>query len=86
MSAPGSPEGVPEPELVRHLERRTLPTDPRPLLAWARRQGVTTIIAAGPGARAWVRLLAPTEHPQRVGGVYLFDLRRTRPRLQTESA
>ncbi len=76
----GVPEGVAEPELVRHLQSRTLPTDPQPLLAWARQQGVTTIIAAGSEAPAWVRLLAPTAHPQRVGGVYLFDLRTHRGR------
>jgi hypothetical protein len=71
------PDGVPEPNLVRSLER-TAPADPRPLLAWARGQGVTKIVAAGPGARAWVRLLAPIEHPHRLGGVYLFDLRPNR--------
>ena len=73
--APGAPEGVPEPELIRRLGRPAIPADPQPLLAWARRQGVTTIITAGPEARAWARLLAPAGRPQRVGGVYLFDLR-----------
>ena len=76
-----APRGVPEPNFVQVLQRPTAPTDPRPLLAWARGQGVTTIVAAGPGARGWVRLLAPTEHPQRIGGVYLFDLRGNRRRI-----
>jgi hypothetical protein len=69
------PEGVPDVPLVRRLKHATVPTNPRPLLAWARTQGVTTLVAAGPGSRAWVRLLSPVEHPQRIGGVYLFDLR-----------
>jgi hypothetical protein len=76
----GVPPGVPEVALVRRLERQILPTDPRPLLAWARSQGVTTIVVAGPRARAWVRLLAPVKHPQRLGGVYLYDLRTNRGR------
>jgi len=71
----GAPPGVPDAALVRGLERRTVPTDPRPLLAWARGQGVTKIVVAGPKARAWARLLASFERPQRLGGVYLFDLR-----------
>ncbi len=71
----GAPAGVPEPELVSRLERHTTPTDPRQLLAWARRQGVTTIVAAGPEGRAWVRALAPTAHARRVGGVWLIRLR-----------
>jgi hypothetical protein len=71
----GLQKGVPEPALVRRLQRDMIPTDPRPLLAWARGQGVTKIVVAGPRARAWVRLLAPSEHPQRIAGVYLFDLR-----------
>lgn len=70
-----APTGVPDRKLVNLLQRPTLPADPRPLLAWARGQGVTKIIAAGEGARAWIHLLAPTEHPHRIGGVYLFDLR-----------
>jgi hypothetical protein len=68
------PDGVPDPDLVRRLER-TAPANPQPLLAWARKQGITTIVAAGPGARAWVRLLTPIERPRHVGGVYLWDLR-----------
>jgi hypothetical protein len=71
----GAPAGVPEPELIRRLEGRTIPTDPQPLLAWARRQGVTTIVAAGPEGRAWVRLLSPAVRAQRIGGVYLLRLR-----------
>jgi hypothetical protein len=73
--APGAPEGVPEPNLLRRLDHRKPPTDPKPLLAWARTQGVTTIVAAGPNARAWVRFLSPVERPRRVAGVYVFDLR-----------
>jgi hypothetical protein len=69
------PVGVPEPNLVHLLQHTTVPTDPRPLLAWARRQGVTKIVVAGPTARAWVRLLAPLKQPQRVKGVYLYNLR-----------
>jgi hypothetical protein len=69
------PEGVPDAFVVRRLERPPAPTSARPLLAWARKQGVTTIVAAGPGSKAWVRLLAPIEHPRRIGGVFLFDLR-----------
>lgn len=76
-----APAGVPDPKLVHLLQRRTAPTDPRPLLAWARGQGVTTIVAAGPGARAWVRLLAPTERPRRLGGAYLFGLGANRGRV-----
>lgn len=72
---PAPLEDVPKPGLVRRFQSRTLPTDVQPLLAWARSQGVTKIVAAGPGARAWVRLLRPVERPQRLGGVYLFDLR-----------
>jgi hypothetical protein len=78
---PGAPKGVPEPDLVRRFEHRTTPTNGQPLIAWARRQGVTKILTAGEGARAWVRLLAPTERPQRLGGVYLFDLRANRDRV-----
>jgi hypothetical protein len=77
---PAPLEDVPEPRLVRRFQSRTVPTDVQPLLAWARRQGVTKIVAAGPGARAWVRLLRPAERPQRTGGVYLFDLRSGRGR------
>jgi hypothetical protein len=73
--APGAPEGVPEPRLLRRLDHRKPPTDPKPLLAWARKQGVTTIVAAGPDAGAWVRFLSPVERPRRLGGVYFFDLR-----------
>jgi hypothetical protein len=69
------PEGVPDAFLVRRLERSPAPTNPRPLLEWARKQGVTTIVAAGPGSRAWVRLLSPIVRPRRIGGVRLFDLR-----------
>jgi hypothetical protein len=69
------PHDVPERDLVHQLQRQTPPTDPRPLLAWARRQGVTKIVVVGPGADAWVRLLTPVEHPQRIGDVDLFDLR-----------
>jgi hypothetical protein len=71
---PRAPKGVPDPGLVRSLQGRTVPTDPQPLLAWARSQGVTTIVVAGEGARAWVHLLSASEHPRRVGGVYLFEL------------
>jgi hypothetical protein len=70
----GAPAGTPEPELVRRLERRPMPTDPQPLLAWARRQGVTTIVAAGPEGRAWVRLLAPDVRAQRIGDIYLLRI------------
>ena len=76
-----APRGVPDPKLVHLLQHPTAPTDARPLLAWARGQGVTKIAAAGPGARAWVRLLAPTERPHRIGGVYLFELGASRGRL-----
>jgi len=69
-----APRGVPEPRLVRSLQRRTRPTTAQPLIAWARGQGVTKILVAGTGARSWVRLLDPLAHPQRIGGVYLFDL------------
>ena len=71
--APGAPEGVPDPRVVRRFARRTVPSDVRPLLAWARRQGVTKIVVAGDGARAWAHLLGPTAQSR--GGVYLFDLR-----------
>jgi hypothetical protein len=76
-----APAGVPERKFVQDLQRPTVPTDPQPLLAWARKQGVTKIVVAGQGARAWVRLLSPTERSQRIGGVYLFDLgaKRDRP-------
>jgi hypothetical protein len=77
---PAPLEDVPQPFLVRRLQSRTMPTDPQPLLAWARRQGVTKIVAAGEGARPWVRLLGPTVRPQRIEGVYLFDLRSSRGR------
>ena len=69
-----APSGVPDPKLTHLLQLRAMPTSPRPLLAWARGQGVTKIVAAGRGARAWVHLLAPLGRPQRLGGVYLFDL------------
>jgi hypothetical protein len=69
------PEGVPDVYLVRRLKRPVVPTKPGPLLAWARNQRVTAIVAAGPGSRPWVRLLSPVERPKRIGGVYLFDLR-----------
>lgn len=76
------PEGVPDARVVRRFMRLPVPTTPQPLLAWARTQGVTKIVAAGPGSRAWVRLLSPVVHPQRIGGVHLFDLhgRKCRPR------
>ncbi len=70
-----APSGVPDPKLVQLLQHPTPSTSARSLLDWARGQGVTKIVAAGEGARAWARLLAPAEHPQRLGGVYLFDLR-----------
>ena len=72
----GSPPGVPEPDLLRSLEHPLAnpPTDAQPLLAWARGQGVTKIVVAGPGATTWIRLLALTESPHRIGGVYLFAL------------
>ena len=69
------PDGVPNVPLVRRLKHPGVPNSPQPLLAWARTQGVTTIVAAGPGSRGWVRLLSQVERPQRIGGVYLFDLR-----------
>lgn len=74
------PADVPEPAVVRSLKHRGTPPSARPLLAWARRQGVTKIVVAGTGARAWVRLLTQSLRPQRVGGVYLFDLRHPRAR------
>ena len=76
-----APRGVPEPKLIQIFQRPSAPTDRRPLLAWAHGQGVTTIVAAGPGARGWVRLLAPTERPRRIGGVYLFGLGANRGRV-----
>ncbi len=69
------PEGVADPSLVSRLKHATVPASPQPLLAWARTQGVTKIVATGPGSRGWVRLLSSVERPQRIGGVYLFDLR-----------
>jgi hypothetical protein len=72
---PGAPEGVPGRRLVRRYSRRGVPTDLRPLLAWARRQGVTKIVFAGEDARAWARLLPRPERVQRLGGVYLVDVR-----------
>jgi hypothetical protein len=69
------PEGVPDVPFVRRLKSSRVPAGPQPLLAWARAQGVTKIVAAGPGAGAWVRLLSPAVRPQRLGGVDLFDLR-----------
>jgi hypothetical protein len=69
------PDGVPEPTFIHHLERGGLPASPQELLAWARRQGVTNIVVAGRDSTAWARLLEPALRPQRVGGVYVFDLR-----------
>jgi hypothetical protein len=72
---PSGLEHVPKQHLVRRFQSRTPPTDGHPLLAWARMQGVTKIIATGTGAGAWIRVLSPIERPQRIGGVYLFNLR-----------
>ena len=69
---PGAPEGVPDPHLVNRLEHR-LPRRPGPLVAWMRKQRVTKIVAAGEGARAWVRLLPPNFRARRIGGVYLIN-------------
>jgi hypothetical protein len=77
--APGPPEGVPEREFIRSLEHGDVPKTPKRLLAWARAQGVTAILAAD-DAQPWVHLLAPTQHARRIGGVYLFDLSGRRDR------
>jgi hypothetical protein len=70
-----APPGVPEPRLVRTLQRPTPPTSRQPFVRWARREGVTTVVAFGPHAAGWGRLLAPTERAHSVDGVYLYDLR-----------
>lgn len=69
-----TPEGVPRPRIPLRLELGLKPGHRRQLLAWAREQGVTAIVAAGTGARAWARLFAPAMHPEQFGGVYLFNL------------
>lgn len=71
------PAEVPEPALVTSFQRPSVPPAPQALLGWARKQGVTAIVA-GPGAEPWIRALTPTLHPQRIGGVVLFDLRPNR--------
>ncbi len=71
----GSPPGVPGAHLIRQLQRLAMPTTGKPLLRWARRQGITTVVASGPNAAAWGRLLVPAEHAQSVDGAYVFDLR-----------
>jgi hypothetical protein len=71
----GSPPGVPEPDLIRQLQRLALPATGQPLLRWARSQGVTTVVAFGSKAGEWRRLLVPAERAHSVDGVYLFDLR-----------
>jgi hypothetical protein len=75
---PASPPGVPDPRLVLSLEREPLSSDRRPLIAWVRHQRVTEIVAAGKGARAWVRLLAPVARASHIMGVYLYKLRPNR--------
>jgi hypothetical protein len=69
------PPGVPHPEVQRVPKHRTTPTSIRPLIRWARGQGVTKILVAGGGAPDWVRLLRRTERRHQVGGVYLYNLR-----------
>jgi hypothetical protein len=73
-----TPDGVPRPHLVTRLEHRPMPSDLRPLLAWAREQGVTTIVAAGSGGQAWAQLLSPNKPPGPFRGVYMFNLPHTR--------
>jgi hypothetical protein len=72
--APAPPPNVKGPDFTRRLHG-PIPDNWRPLIAWARSRDVTTIIAAGNGARSWVRLLAPFERPRKVAGVNLYDVR-----------
>lgn len=73
-----TPEGVARPHLVTRLEHRPVPSDRRPLVVWAREQGVTTIVAAGNGGQAWAQLLSPSKPSGPFRGVYLFNLPHSR--------
>ena len=69
------PTNIPEARYIHHLARTNRPgTNPRPLLRFARAQGVTAILIGAKNGTQWTHLLAHVATPTKVGNVFLYRL------------
>jgi len=69
------PENIPESKFIHHLALTNRPgTNPRPLLRFAKEQGVTTIIIGAKNGTEWTRILGHVTTPIKLGNVFLYRL------------